>query len=91
MFFLLSFAPIFFKNKTFQICTIHQPRSDIFHLFDSVLLLSKGKMVYYGETKEVTGYFQSLGYQCPEKCNPADFIRKSSLSLFLFILFFTQI
>ena len=29
------------KNRT-VICTVHQPRSDIFQLFDSVLLLSKG-------------------------------------------------
>eukprot|EP00026_Physarum_polycephalum_P000722 Phypoly_transcript_00723.p1 GENE.Phypoly_transcript_00723~~Phypoly_transcript_00723.p1 ORF type:complete len:1358 (+),score=194.06 Phypoly_transcript_00723:83-4156(+) len=56
------------------ICTIHQPRSDIFQLFDSVMLLSKGRTVYYGNTRDITGYLQSLGYHCPAKCNPADFI-----------------
>ena len=33
------------KNRT-VICTVHQPRSDIFQLFDSVLLLSKGNYIY---------------------------------------------
>ncbi|EGG22503.1 hypothetical protein DFA_04631 [Cavenderia fasciculata] len=59
-------------NKT-VICTIHQPRSDIFNLFDYVLLLSKGKVVYFGQTKHIVNHFAYLGYECPYDVNPSDY------------------
>ncbi|KAF2073162.1 hypothetical protein CYY_005515 [Polysphondylium violaceum] len=59
-------------NKT-VICTIHQPRADIFKLFDYVLLLSKGNVVYYGPTTGIVDHFAALGYECPYDVNPADF------------------
>jgi ABC-type multidrug transport system ATPase subunit len=30
------------------VATIHQPSSDIFHLFDDMTVLSEGKMLYQG-------------------------------------------
>lgn len=55
------------------VCTIHQPRSDIFQLFDDVMLLSKGHQVYYGPAQSMLDYFQRLGYVCPTHTNPADY------------------
>ncbi|XP_064623531.1 ATP-binding cassette sub-family G member 8-like [Lineus longissimus] len=55
------------------ILTIHQPRSNIFELFDQVMVLSQGNMVYHGLAKEMEGYFHRLGYPCPELTNPCDF------------------
>eukprot|EP00122_Pirum_gemmata_P019052 Pgem_evm1s17847 len=56
------------------ICTIHQPSSDVFRLFDRLLLLVKGEIVYLGAAKDATGYFGELGYKHPPKMNPADFL-----------------
>lgn len=59
------------QNRT-VVCTIHQPRSDIFSLFDKLLLLSGGKVAYFGDAQESVNYFDKLGYPMPEEYNPAD-------------------
>jgi ABC-type multidrug transport system ATPase subunit len=61
------------------IATIHQPRSDIFELFDLVILLSKGDVVYFGHAKRMIEYFGSLKYECPLLANPADYFGTGGL------------
>ena len=56
------------------VATLHQPSTDIFNLFDDLLLLNEGKVVYYGEASEVIGYFECWGYEFPKYSNPADYI-----------------
>ncbi|KAF9425233.1 hypothetical protein BGZ94_007721, partial [Podila epigama] len=60
-------------NRT-VICTIHQPRSNIFALFDQLVLLAKGHLVYSGETKNLNGHLRSLGHSCPDGYNMADYM-----------------
>ena len=55
------------------ITAIHQPRYAIYNLFDSITLLSKGRTVYHGEAKQAINYLARIGYDCPDKENPADF------------------
>ena len=56
------------------ICTIHQSRSDLFGKFGNVLLLARGgHTVYSGRASRMLPYFSSLGHQCSEHVNPADF------------------
>jgi len=55
------------------IFSIHQPRYSIFRLFDSLTLLSLGKLVYHGPLSNSLPYFEQLGYKCQEHNNPADF------------------
>ncbi|KAL9648047.1 hypothetical protein ABK040_012101 [Willaertia magna] len=55
------------------ILTIHQPRSNIYELFDKLLLLSRGRVAYFGNAKDATGYFSKIGYPMPKQYNPADF------------------
>eukprot|EP01102_Stenamoeba_stenopodia_P013098 TRINITY_DN41_c0_g1_i1.p1 TRINITY_DN41_c0_g1~~TRINITY_DN41_c0_g1_i1.p1 ORF type:complete len:626 (-),score=152.04 TRINITY_DN41_c0_g1_i1:84-1961(-) len=54
------------------VCTIHQPRSDIFNMFDSLLLLGNGETVYFGPAAKATDYFANAGFPCPQYTNPAD-------------------
>ena len=56
------------------ISTIHQPSSDILRLFDDMIILNQGKIIYLGEVNNLVNYFASIGYQCPEYTNPSDFI-----------------
>jgi len=56
------------------ICTIHQPRSTIFELFDRLLILSLGRPVYFGQASQAVNYFAQLGAHCRQFINPADFV-----------------
>ncbi|CAG8489832.1 12693_t:CDS:2 [Acaulospora colombiana] len=54
------------------IASIHQPSTETYSLFDKLLLLGRGKTLYFGEREEALEYFESLGYACPPYSNPAD-------------------
>ena len=58
------------------ICTIHQPSSATFALFNTVLLISNGKTLYFGTTADSAAYFtgSSYGFQMAEGTNPAEFL-----------------
>lgn len=53
--------------------TIHQPSSDLYNLFDDLLLLAGGAVVYWGPAHASVAYFGRLGYHCPQFCNPCDY------------------
>lgn len=65
--------------------SIHQPRSDIFNLFDKIALLSLGEMVYFGPRSELVPYFTETGYPCPTYANPLDHYGKCLLSVYMYI------
>ncbi|KAF8176209.1 hypothetical protein K438DRAFT_81241 [Mycena galopus ATCC 62051] len=60
-------------NRT-VIFTIHQPRSNIVALFDQLVLLAAGKLVYSGEFAKCQAYFAEIGQPCPPGFNIADFL-----------------
>ena len=62
------------------IATIHQPSSETFYLFDDLMVLAEGRVVYYGTVENSVAYFARLGYQCPQYTNPADFFFMDILS-----------
>lgn len=60
------------RGKT-VICTIHQPSSRMFHLFDKILLLSSGRTAYFGSPSAAPAYFASIGFPFPRTAyNPSD-------------------
>jgi len=61
------------QNRTI-ICTIHQPRTEVLNMFDKALLLSRGRIVYFGASNRMIPYFGRLGYHCPPHVNPADYL-----------------
>ncbi|KAJ2135622.1 hypothetical protein J3F82_006519, partial [Coemansia sp. RSA 637] len=52
--------------------TIHQPSAEMVAKFDKLILLSQGKLVYMGPTRDALTYFESLGYPSTNS-NPANF------------------
>lgn len=61
------------RNKTI-IMTIHQPNSEIFALFDKLVLMVEGSLIYQGPAATATFYFsKEFGLTCPEFHNPTDY------------------
>ena len=58
------------------VCTIHQPSSEIFALFDRLMLLSGGRVAYSGKATDAMQYFDKQGMPCPTYSNPADFFMR---------------
>ncbi|SCV69195.1 BQ2448_2215 [Microbotryum intermedium] len=57
------------------IVSVHQPRSDVWDIFDHVLLLAKGGLTAYsGPRTEILKTLESWGAVCPTDFNPADFV-----------------
>ena len=39
------------------VCTIHQPSSQVFSIFDKVLLMAEGKLAYLGDIEKAYNFF----------------------------------
>ncbi|XP_053961092.1 ABC transporter G family member 1 isoform X2 [Anastrepha ludens] len=61
------------EQKTVVI-TVHQPSSQMFHMFDKLLLLYNGRTAYFGEVNNIYTYFESIGVAIKPHYNPADFV-----------------
>lgn len=56
------------------IVSIHAPRSEIWSLFDNVVLLARGEVVYSGSVGGSLPHFEQLGHVLPPFVNPAEFL-----------------
>lgn len=62
------------RNNLIVICSIHQPSTSTFNLFDKLLLLSGGRTHYFGSVSRVLPHFERQGLQVPHHINPAEFL-----------------
>lgn len=53
-----------------------QPAPETFDLFDDIVLLSEGQIVYQGPREHVVEFFESCGFRCPERKGTADFLQE---------------
>ncbi|XP_033752193.1 ABC transporter G family member 21-like [Pecten maximus] len=63
-------------NRTI-VATIHQPSSQVFNLFSTLMLLNEGKMAYFGPANRAIEHYAGLGITCGQHQNPADFLLKA--------------
>ena len=57
-----------------KIVSLLQPPPETFALFDGLILLSEGKIIYNGPVENVVDYFANLGYEIPERTDVADWL-----------------
>jgi len=63
--------------KTFRktvVISLLQPSPEVFELFDDVVILNEGHVMYHGARASALGYFESLGFKCPPRRDVADFL-----------------
>ncbi|OAL42986.1 ABC-2 type transporter [Pyrenochaeta sp. DS3sAY3a] len=53
---------------------IYQASQDAYDIFDKVIVLYEGRQIFFGKTNEARGYFEGLGFVCPESQTTADFL-----------------
>ncbi|XP_078443115.1 ABC transporter G family member 36-like isoform X2 [Wolffia australiana] len=53
-----------------------QPAPETFELFDDIILLSDGQIVYQGPRENVLEFFEFMGFKCPERKGIADFLQE---------------
>ena len=46
------------KGKTI-VCTIHQPSSEVYAMFDKILLMAEGRVAFLGTPQEAIDFFKS--------------------------------
>jgi ABC-type multidrug transport system ATPase subunit len=63
------------------VISLLQPSPETFDLFDDVILLSDGKIVYQGPREHVLEFFESMGFKCPERKGVADFLQEVSVDI----------
>ncbi|GMH30152.1 hypothetical protein Nepgr_031995 [Nepenthes gracilis] len=80
------------SSTTFQICkymrqivhimdvtmiiSLLQPAPETYELFDDIILLSEGHIVYQGPREQVLDFFESMGFKCLERKGVADFLQE---------------
>jgi ABC-type multidrug transport system permease subunit len=60
--------------KTTRVVSLLQPGPETFSLFDEVILLHEGMVIFAGPILEVVDYFHALGYTQPATMDIADFL-----------------
>ncbi|KAK5110105.1 hypothetical protein LTR62_006239 [Meristemomyces frigidus] len=53
---------------------IYQAPQSAYDLFDKALVLYEGRQIFFGSCGKAKGYFESLGFDCPDRQTTADFL-----------------
>uniref|UniRef100_A0A1J3CBG8 ABC transporter G family member 42 n=1 Tax=Noccaea caerulescens TaxID=107243 RepID=A0A1J3CBG8_NOCCA len=53
-----------------------QPAPETFELFDDVILMGEGKIIYHGPRDSVCRFFEDCGFRCPNRKSVAEFLQE---------------
>lgn len=65
-------------QRTCRVIALLQPSPECVALFDEVLVMAEGKLLYAGPIGQSEIYFESLGYHPPDSMDVADFLQMLS-------------
>ncbi|KAJ4707957.1 Pleiotropic drug resistance ABC transporter [Melia azedarach] len=58
------------------VISLLQPAPETYELFDDIIVLSDGQIVYQGSRENVLEFFECMGFKCPERKGVADFLQE---------------
>nr|XP_017241624.1 PREDICTED: pleiotropic drug resistance protein 3-like isoform X1 [Daucus carota subsp. sativus] len=58
------------------IVSLLQPAPEAFDMFDDIILMAEGKIVYHGPRSRILEFFEECGFRCPERKGVADFLQE---------------
>ncbi|KAM0969496.1 hypothetical protein ACFX13_018009 [Malus domestica] len=58
------------------VISLLQPAPETYELFDDVILLCEGQIVYQGPRETALDFFSYVGFRCPQRKNVADFLQE---------------
>ncbi|CAI9094458.1 OLC1v1030203C1 [Oldenlandia corymbosa var. corymbosa] len=58
------------------VISLLQPAPETYDLFDDIILVSDGQVVYQGPREHVLEFFESMGFKCPARKGVADFLQE---------------
>jgi ATP-binding cassette subfamily G (WHITE) protein 2 (PDR) len=61
-----------------SLVAIYQASQQAYDTFDKVSVLYEGRQIYFGPAKRAQGYFERLGFMCPEGQSTPDFLTSMS-------------
>ncbi|KDP36994.1 hypothetical protein JCGZ_06050 [Jatropha curcas] len=58
------------------VISLLQPAPETYNLFDDIILISDGQIVYHGPRERVLEFFEHMGFKCPDRKGVADFLQE---------------
>uniref|UniRef100_A0ACD5WJD3 Uncharacterized protein n=1 Tax=Avena sativa TaxID=4498 RepID=A0ACD5WJD3_AVESA len=59
-----------------MVVSLLQPTPEVFDLFDDLILMAKGRIIYHGPKNEALSFFEECGFKCPERKGVAEFLQE---------------
>ncbi|KAK0571365.1 hypothetical protein LWI29_014726 [Acer saccharum] len=72
------------------VISLLQPAPETYQLFDDIILLSDGQIVYQGPRENVLEFFEHMGFKCPERKGVADFLQELFVAAFMTMTLFLR-
>ncbi|KAJ3158179.1 hypothetical protein HDU86_003134 [Geranomyces michiganensis] len=61
-------------TQTGNVLSLYQASQDIYDLFDRAIVVSEGRVIYFGPASEAKAYFEGIGFFCPTRKVTPDFL-----------------
>uniref|UniRef100_K3WZJ7 ABC transporter domain-containing protein n=1 Tax=Globisporangium ultimum (strain ATCC 200006 / CBS 805.95 / DAOM BR144) TaxID=431595 RepID=K3WZJ7_GLOUD len=62
------------KFRKTVVIALLQRAPEVFELFDDVMIVNEGEVMYHGPREQVVDYFKDLGFVCPPERDIADYL-----------------
>lgn len=63
-------------SESTVVVSLLQPAPETYDLFDDIILMAEGKIVYHGPRSHILNFFEECGFRCPERKGVADFLQE---------------